>query len=326
VTRGLRAAVAAGQIDELFVDTLHTIARQESGSKPTPTGSPTWSDEDVDDLAFDTVDRVGTAKIVLAAERAANDTEFAGWLRAAIRTQLAQRARDTPAGYVIRTVDDALAEDDQFTLEGGLWRLAQDERTDSWDGDRNRLARAAWAVETKTIRHDPNAEKIQIAWRDDTRAVCKAILTESGPLPKVVLGEIVAERFNVTYESRFGYLDIDTDDAELDEVAALRTTDSASGDLDDEAAARWMLTQFTAEERVLLQAVVDGVTLRGIADELTCGKEKATAIRDRITEKLRRLAELAGDDSQTATTRLLRIVGQAEDVRHSLEDHGHARD
>ncbi len=326
MTRGLRAAVAAGQIDELFVDTLHTIARQESGSKPTPTGSPTWSDEDVDDLAFDTVDRVGTAKIVLAAERAANDTEFAGWLRDAIRTQLAQRARDTPAGYVIRTVDDALAEDDQFTLEGGLWRLAQDERTDSWDGDRNRLARSAWAVETKTIRHDPNAEKIQIAWRDDTRAVCKAILTESGPLPKVVLGEVVAERFNVTYESRFGYLDIDTDDAELDEVAALRTTDSASGDLDDEAAARWMLTQFTAEERVLLQAVVDGVTLRGIADELTCGKEKATAIRDRITEKLRRLAELAGDDSQTGTTRLLRIVGQAEDVRHSLEDHGHARD
>ncbi len=326
MTRGLRGAVAAGQIDELFVDTLHTIASQESGSKPTPTGSPTWSDEDVDDLAFDTVYRVGTAKIVLAAERAANDTEFTGWLRDAIRTQLAQRARDTPAGYVIRTVDDALAEDDEFALEGGLWRLAQDERTDSWDGDRNRLARAAWAVETKTIRHDPNAEKLQIAWRDDTRAVCKAILTESGPLPKVVLGEVVAERFNVTYESRFGYLDIDTDDAELDEVAALRTTDSASGDLDDQAAARWMLTQFTAEERVLLEAVVDGVTLRGIADELTCGKEKATAIRDRITEKLRRLAELAGDDSQTATTRLLRIVGQAEDVRHSLKDHGHACD
>jgi hypothetical protein len=324
VTRGLRAAVAAGQIDERFVDTLRTIARKECSSKPTPTGSPTWSDEDVDDLAFDTVHRVGTAKIVLAADRAANDTEFAGWLRDAIRTHLAQRARDTPAGYVIRTVDDALAEDDQFALEGGLWRLAQDERTDSWDGDRNHLARAAWAVKTKTIRHDPNAEKIQIAWRDDTRAVCKAILTESGPLPKVVLGEVVAERFNVTYESRFRYLD--TDDADLDEVAALLTTDSASGDLDDEAAARWMLTQFTAEERVLLQAVVDGVTLRGIADELTCGKEKATAIRDRITEKLRRLAELAGDDSQTATTRLLRIVGQAEDVRHSLEDHGPSRD
>lgn len=326
MTVGLRAAVAAGQIDEHFVDTLRTIARQESSSKPTPTGSPTWSDEDVDDVVFDTVDRVTTTNVVLAAERAVNDTEFAGWLRGAIRTELAQRARNTPAGLVIRTVDDALAEDGQFVTEVGMWRLADDDRPDAWDGDRNRLACAAWDVETRTIHRDPNAEKVQIAWRDDTRAVCKAVLASSGPLPKVVLGEIVAERFNVTYESRFGYLAVDTEVEGVDDVASLRTTDTAPLEVENEAAARWMLTQFTSEERVLLHAFVHGITVREIAERIGCGKDKASAIRDRITEKLWRLAELAGDDGQTATAHLLRIVGQVEDVRHSSKDHGHALD
>jgi hypothetical protein len=320
----LRAAVAVGQIDEDFVGTLRAIARLESSSKPTPTGAPAWLAEEIDDLVFDTVHRVGTDKIVLAAEHAANDREFEGWLRVAVRTELALRARDTPAGQVLRAVDDALSENGAFVAEVGMWRLADDDRTEAWGGDRNRLSRAAWGVETRTIRRDPSAEKVQIAWRDDTRAVCKAVLAESGPLPKVVLGEVVAERFNVTFESRFGYLDFETGGEEVDDVAALRTVDTAPGHLDDEAAADWMLTQFTSDERLLLQAVVDGVTVRGIGEQLRCGKERAAAIRDRITKKLRRLAELTGDDGQTATARLLRIVGQAEDVRHSREDHGRA--
>jgi hypothetical protein len=326
VESGTRATVAAGLIDEHFVVALREVARRESRSKPTPTGAPTWSAEEVDDLACDAIARVGPPRVVLAAQRAANDPEFEGWLRVVIRTELARRARDTPAGLVLRTVDDALSVDDQFVDEAGRWRLAGDDRTESWNGDRVRLAQLAWSVETRTIRRNLNAKKVQIAWREDVRAVCRAVLAGSGPLPKVVLGEVVAERFNVSYQSRFGYLDLDGGSDPGDIACRSYATDSTPGHLDDEAAARWMLAQFTSDERVLLQAFVDGVTVRGIGERIGCGKAKAAVIRDRITKKLRRLAQLTGDDGHGATACLIRIVGHGGDVRHSSEDHGHALD
>ena len=81
---GLREAVASGQVDERFLEAARRAARSRVCSRPPPTGSPDWSNEDIDDLVFETISRVEPNQIVLAANEAVNDVQFVGWLRKAI--------------------------------------------------------------------------------------------------------------------------------------------------------------------------------------------------------------------------------------------------
>ena len=92
---GVRGAVAGDTIDERFVKAARAAARGKVGGRPSPSGAPGWSDEDIDDLVFEMVARVQPDKIVLAAEKASNDTEFVSWLRQALVTQLDLAARST---------------------------------------------------------------------------------------------------------------------------------------------------------------------------------------------------------------------------------------
>ncbi len=73
---GVRDEVAAGVVGQAFVDFARAAARRVTGSRPTETGPYLWTDDDVDDLLFDTVARVGPDQIVLGAAQAANDRQF----------------------------------------------------------------------------------------------------------------------------------------------------------------------------------------------------------------------------------------------------------
>jgi DNA-binding CsgD family transcriptional regulator len=323
---GLREAVAGGGIDKRFIAAARSVARSASRTRPPPTGATSWSDEDIDDLVFDTVARVGPGDVVLAAQQADSDAAFRGWLRRAVRTTLNLRARGTSAGRVIRAVDDALRQDPEgFRLDGDYWRLADDGRDPAGTVGTSAVVEVAWTVNTTTVRISADATKTPpMAYRRDIRAVCAAVLAHFGPLRKVDLAEVLAYRFNVAFEDRFDYLDLDDEEDGHQPVAA--AAEEAFDDVDDDVAARWMLDQLTGEERRLLGLIVQGATIRDLAAELDCTRYRAEVLSERVQQKLRRLADLVPDgDGAAVTERLLGVVRQQEELRH-LEEHDGADD
>lgn len=160
-----------------------------------------------------------------------------------------------------------------------------------------------------------------MAYRRDIRAVAAVVLERAGPLAKVDLAAVLAERFNALFTARFDYLDLDGDEGTSVDLAG----DEVAGPVvDDDLAARWMLGQLTGDERRVLGILADG-GVRDLASELGCSKDKAGLLRRRVAEKVRRLASLTHDDDHQATARLLELVRQHDDLRRSL-DHDGPRD
>jgi len=311
---GIREQVAAGKIDDCFLDVARRAARRASLSRPTPTGGR-WTDEEVEDLVLDTVARVGPDKVVLAAAGAASDAEFCSWLAKALRTSLDLRARGTPTGRVIRSVDGALGDaPERFDLTNGHWHKRGDPRAPEWAEGPAALVQAAWAVTTATVTLVKTSTK---TWhrvsRHDIQSVADAVLDFAGPLPKVVLAEVVAARFNVAFIERLGYDEADRlPDAE-DRVAIIDTEDTA----------RWMFEQLTEGERRLLASRAAGVPVRAIAAEKDVKKNQVEKLSRRLDNKVLRLADQIGEGAVEATALLIRILGQEESARHSsYEDEG----
>lgn len=314
---GLREAVAGGRIDEQFVEACRRAARTEVRGRPAPSGGMAWSNEDIDDVVFDMVCGVKPEKIILAAASADNDKAFMGWLRVTLRSTLNQRARRTPGGRVIRAMDEALRDDPgRFVLTQDHWGLVGDDRlADSSHHDDEVLLRAAYEVETRLVTATPTATKTPpMAYRPDIRAVCEGILKLAGPLPKDRLAEIVARRFNVAFVERFGYLG----DEEVH--AAAQPVEADPPATIDEEAARWMLGQLTEEERQIFALRLRPGGVRGVGEALGMTKHKAGLLTKRVDTKMRHLAELAGDLSLSATHRLLKIIGQSEQLGHSVNE------
>ncbi|MCU1486732.1 MAG: hypothetical protein JWN67_3478, partial [Actinomycetia bacterium] len=149
MTEGVRAQVASGEIGESFVALLRAAARTVSKGKPPPSGGGSWTDEELDDLVFDMVGRVTLPRITLAANHASNDAEFNGYLKSALRTQLHLRGRDTPRGWVIARIDEALADDPAFERTADGWALAGHDPADGRSEELGELTKAAWSVETR---------------------------------------------------------------------------------------------------------------------------------------------------------------------------------
>lgn len=301
------------------MEAARSAARSIVGTRPSPTGGYSWLDEDIDELVNETIRRVGTDKVALAANEAANDAEFVGgWVRRALWTTLDIRARRTPLGRVMRAVDDALGNDrEQFRLKSGFWCLGADDREPKYRYAQAALVAAAWTVQTDTVRVSQSAVKTPpMAARRDIRAVCAAVLDLSGPLTKADLAEVVAQRFNVAFEERFDYLDLD------DHRLGQQKGHSAEDEFDDEQAAQWMFEQLSFEDRDVLGLVLRNASLRDLAGALGCSKHRASIIRNRLVNKLGHMAALSPDDGQAAMEQLLEMVGQQEMLRHSTELHG----
>ena len=318
---GVREEVAAGGVGQPFVDTCRTAARVVTRSRRSPTGAESWLDEDIDDLINETIDRVTTAKVVLAANGAHNDAEFFGWLKRVLRTSLDDRARHTPLGRVIRAMDDALREDsDQFCTENGFWRLRSDNRQPAWPDGQAALVATAWTVATATVRLSPSATKTPpMAARRDIRAVCATVLELSGPLTKADLGRVLAERFGVVFQERLGYDDLD--DNSSPPWAASSTSDAFNLS-DDRGAARWMYEQLTEDERRVLRLVLDHASIRDLASALGCTKYRAEVTRNHLEGKLGHLADQLLGDGEGATEQLLELIRHRSELRHSIEEDG----
>ena len=218
----------------------------------------------------------------------------------------------------MRAVDEALKEDRQtFYRTNDYWTLTGDERAPEWAEGLAELIDVAWTVETRTVRMSPDANKTPpMAYRPDVRKVAAAVLEQSGPLRTVQLAEIMAYRFNVAFDIHFGYVDqhvADDDDHDGADVAA---PDSGADEelVDDLLAADWMLAQLTTDERRVLSSYLSGAGVRGMADLLGCSKSKADLLKDRIEEKLKRMAQLVEGDAQAAMAILLRKCRTAASV------------
>lgn len=306
----LRARIASGDLDAQFVNFARKQTRLAVRNKDGPSG-PQWNPDEIDELVFETIERVTHNGVIAAANGAENEARLGAWLRQAVKTQLLLRARETPIGTVLRAIDAALAEDSAFEQVGSRWRLRGDAATDVWHGNCAVLTQVAWSVPTRTIRRDPMAERTQMAWRDDTRAVCRAVLEVSGPIEKVDLGSIVAERFNTHYINDAQYLD-DDDLRSLDDE--LSVADSDEGDVREEAL--WMLSQLDLQEQLVIHLVLQDASVRDIGKALACGKTKATEIKERVVEKLRLLSGAVTDDAQPTMEELLRLIGHAQETGH----------
>ena len=304
MTGSTRQTVASGRFDEAFLREAKRAARSVVGGRPTPTGSYSWSDEDIRDLVLETIGRVGPAAIVPAAAQAATDAEFKKWLKTAMRTTLNARARESPSGRLRRAIDEALrGGPEQFRSQSGCWRLASDERTELWHGRRAELVRVAWTVETTNVRFSRTAERTpRLGAHKDIRAVCSAVLAVSGPICKRDLAEVVAERFNAIHEAHFGYRDMSTmSEDPLDPSSA----DPLGDTVEETMAAQWMFEQLTEEERTVLSAVRSGSGVRELGEMLGCGKDKAATVKKRIETKIRYWAHEMPDSAQTAIRILL---------------------
>ena len=307
VVAGLRETVARGGLDQTFPDAARRLAWRASAGRPSPSGAPSWSAGDIDDLVSDTIARVTPAKLVLAANKAPNDKAFAGYVIKALRTTLDLRARGTPEGRVIRAVDEALSEDPvHFRLATGHWCLCSDDREPCWSQGLSELIDVAWTVETRTTHFSPDAEKTPpLAARDDTRAVAAAVLERSGPLPKAQLAEVLAARFNVAFEIDYEWID---DPEQAPDIAGYEGTTA------DERAAQWMHSQLTADERQALAGFLEGGGIRGITKTLGCSKHRAGVTLDRLKEKLARLADACQGDARAATEILLRLCRTSGEI------------
>ena len=298
-----RQAVASGLADGAFVRVAKRAARSVVGGRPTPTGSYSWSDEDIRDVVLDAIDRAGTGAIVLAAQQAATDAEFEKWLKTRMRMTLDARARESPSGRLWRAIDEALRGDPElFCSESGCWRLTSHERAEVWRGRRAELVRIAWTVETRNFRLSRSAERTpRLGAREDIRAVCAAVLAVSGPIRKQDLAEVVAERFNAVYEAHFGYRDLSAVSEDPPDPSSVGSVET----VEDMMTAQWMFEQLTEEERTVLAAVRAGAGVRELGETLGCGKDKAAAIKKRIEAKIRCWTAELPDNAHTAVEILL---------------------
>ena len=306
--------MASGTIDVRFVDAARIAARMVVRGRPPPSGGTGWADDEIGDLVADMVARVGRDKVVLAAEKAVNDAQLSAWLRTALASQLDMAARSTASGRVLRSVEDALREDpDQFRLSNGHWGLVDDDQEPGWTEGISPLVTVAHTVPTRAVRISTASHKTPpMAYRPDIRKVATEVLSVAGPLAKDQLAEVVCARFDGGFSEVLGYLD----EYELDSILG--------GDDDTELtdgllAARWMLTQLTAEERAGLGAFLQTGGIRGMADQLGGTKYQSEVLYARLEEKLKTLQELAGAD-EAAVSHLLALVGQSEQLGHSHED------
>ncbi|MGD0881297.1 MAG: hypothetical protein ABSB09_07005 [Acidimicrobiales bacterium] len=311
---GVRDAVASGTIDERSVGAARTTARMVVRGRPPPSGGTGWTDDEIADLVADMVVRVGLDKVVLAAEKAANDAQFVGWLRTALTSQLEMAARSTASGRVLRSVEDALREDpDQFRLSNGHWGLVDDDREPGWTEGIGPLVAVAHTVPTRAVRISTASRKTPpMAYRPDIRKIATEVLSVAGPLAKDQLAEVVCARFVGSFSEVLGYLDEHELDVTLGGDDEAELTDGV-------LAARWMLTQLTADERAGLAAFLATGGIRGMADQLGGTKYQSEVLYARIEEKLKMLQDLAGAD-EAAVSHLLALVGQSEQLRHSYED------
>lgn len=317
--RSVSAAAERNELEEGFLKLLRRVCMQVATGRPTFAGSMTWNTEEIDDLAFETIKAIGTARLVTVASQARTDAEFGSYLRQAARHVLDMRGRKTPAGWVARTMDDALAADNHFTAANRSWRLtSHTEAQPAYEGPTRALVEVAQTIETRMVVWNPKSKRgAPLAYPADITSVCAAVLARFGPVARPQLAEMLAHRFNVSFSASYcDPLPITS----TDEWNEPPTAEQGTGIVDDEDAGAWIVGQLHEDEVSVLALVHDGQSIEQAAESMGWGRTKAYDIRTRINEKLTRLASAVEDTDGTIVAIAMEICsGLSADFRHSEE-------
>lgn len=310
---GVREKVAAGQLDLDFVAMARGLAVGLVVGRPTDLGNTEWASKDHEELVMAMVARVTPAKIVVAAIEARDDVAFSAWIKRALRTQLDLSARTSWSGRLIRAVDAALEEaPERFERGAGTWMMRGEQRPPAQNPDMADLRERAWTV---TPEENHMSETALLGAREGLRSVSDVVLTAAGPLEKAVLANIVADRFNTVFSVDLGYLD--PEDERYDVPAP-------PGDPGAHQAALHLLGQLTSEERDQLGILATG-GLRELMRRTGATKHRASLIKDRLADKVSRLAGEHDADPQAIGEHLIELLGQLDSSGHSTHD-GNYRD
>jgi hypothetical protein len=307
---GIREKVAAGHLDLDFVAMARGLAVGLVVGRPTDFGNTDWSSEDYEELVMAMVARVTPAKIVVAAV-ARDDVAFSAWIKRALRTQLDLGARTSWSGRLIRAVDAALEEaPERFERGVGTWMVRGEQRPPAQNPDIPDLRERAWTV---TPEENHMSETALLGAREGLRSVSDVVLTAAGPLQKAVLADIVADRFNTVFSVDLGYLDPE------DERYEVPAPPGAPG---AHQAALHLLGQLTSEERDLLGILATG-GVRKLMRRTGATKHRASLIKDRLADKVSRLAGEHDADPQAIGEHLIELLGQLDSSGHSTHDGNH---
>lgn len=310
---GVRENVAAGRIELDFVALACGLASAVVAGRPTDLGSYVWAPDDREELVMAMVVTATPDRIVAAAVGARDDAGFAAWVRKALQFQLDQAARSSWAGRLIRAVDSALEEAPElFERTGSGWKLRDDDRPGDQGVDLPRLREEAWKIAPE---ENHMSETALLGARQGLRSVAEAVLALSGPLPKALLTEVIADRFNTTFSVDLDYLDLEQDGSDI-----------AATDVDPAAAnaARQMLGRLNGEERQQLR-VLASEGQRALARQEGATTYRAALIAERLAAKVARLADEIDADPQAAVELLLGLLEQLDNSGHST-NHGGDRD
>lgn len=328
-TRSVCDKLARDEFDPGLVEFLQGIARSLTTGRPTPTGAYDWEPHEIDDLAFEIVENLGTDALVARALLFNSDADLRNYLLGVGRNIMRMRARNSPSGWVIRTVDEKLAESPAFERANGGWRMAG---TDAprFDGDARALVAASWTVPTDTVVWSPDSDRgAPLAYGNDIRAVAAAVLAEAGCLTNQQLGAVLAHRFNVSFANR--YVDPtapvgDEDDLDRPDLDALPGDvrrgrfQAPEAEVDTDDAARWLLRQMLPEDRLMIGLTADGLTPEEIGVVLGLKRSQAYVMRQRLETRLAALDERGGGlGPEVMRTAMRMCSGRIDEFRHLLE-------
>lgn len=335
----IRQAVSQGAPDDSFVELLRTIAKRVSRGKPTPSGSYDWTDHDIDDLAFEIVEELAPERLVAVAKKAKNGKEFRNYLTKVARNIIAGRARKSPSGWVRATVDEKLADSNQFERHAGGWRLAGTDATEATTELRD-LVEVAWTVGITPFPWDPDATRgAPLGHSDEIRHIAKAVLERAGWLTLSDLGQVVADRYNVSYANH--YTDLippvgSTEGGETLDLDSLpgdiRRThfeppepsiEELDSDIEVRLEAEWFVNQMRQDEILFVGLLRQGWTVEAIGKALGLGRSAAYTMRRRVADRLGEITadgEMPGMDAKMLAAQI--CAGRLHELRHLMYSDG----
>ncbi|MGH3680114.1 MAG: hypothetical protein ACRDT2_07665, partial [Natronosporangium sp.] len=214
--------------------------------------------------------------------KATNGASLARLVATAIDNLLKDRAKATERGKLRRRLEGMLGNDRSFASSGSSgWSLAgHEDRT--WQGDLAELERAAWAVRGVSITRWNTSGPTPGETKTALLTVVHAVLAAAaGSVRAEDLARVIQGRFGLLRPASFVSLDADDGWSEGGLLPA-----SAEPHLDAQhARVSELWSELTPLERRLLPLL--GEPPESWAAELENGVETASAIAERLTEKLR---------------------------------------
>lgn len=188
-----------GDVD-VAVGLLRRIAGQatRTNSFPPPRGYSRWSEEAIDELLAEMIEKKGTSFLLDLLTKVDNQGSAERYLLKTVRNFLVDQAKSTPVGKLRSRLDTLLGQDPRFDTVAEPdrgWRLA-DGGDQWWQGDPTVLHRAALQVRGVSISSWNTSGPTPRLAREAIITVTLAVLTAAGGIVRAQdLARALLERF-----------------------------------------------------------------------------------------------------------------------------------